>query len=99
MAKILITDGMAEDGVKTLQEAGHDVDPRKLTQEELIEAIPNYDALAVRSATTVTPERTAGAPRLKVVGRAGVGVDNINLKKPLRRCRDECATWQHFISC
>ena len=81
MAKILITDGMADDGVQALQEAGHEVDLRKVTPEELLESIGDYDALAVRSATTVTPEvLAAGAPRLKLVGRAGVGVDNIDLE-------------------
>ena len=50
---------------------------RRITESRLAE----YDALAVRSATTVTPEvLAAGAPRLKLVGRAGVGVDNIDLE-------------------
>jgi D-3-phosphoglycerate dehydrogenase len=80
MAKILITDGMAEDGVQALQAAGHEVDLRKVTADELLAIISKYDALAVRSATTVTPEvLAAGSPRLQLVGRAGVGVDNIDL--------------------
>ena len=81
MARILVTDGMATEGVEALIHAGHDVDERKLSPAELLEIIGEYDGLVVRSATQVTNEvLAAGAPRLKVVGRAGVGVDNIDLK-------------------
>lgn len=81
MAKILVTDGMADEGIQTLSSAGHQVDVRKLNQEELIKEINQYDGLVVRSATQVTPDvLEAGAPKLQVVGRAGVGVDNINLE-------------------
>ena len=53
--------------------------PGKLTEEELFEKIPEYDGMVVRSATTVTPELLEKATNLKVVGRAGVGVDNIDI--------------------
>lgn len=80
MARILVTDGMAEEGVTALQAAGHEVEARKVDADELPGIIGKYDGLVVRSATQVTPEvLAAGAPRLKVVGRAGVGVDNIDL--------------------
>ena len=52
-----------------------------MTPEELIEAIPEYDGLAMRSSTTVTPEVLAAAKNLKVIGRAGIGVDNIDVKE------------------
>ncbi len=81
MAKILITDGMAPEGMEILKQGGHTVDSKKVTAEELVKLIGEYDALAVRSATQVTAAvLKAGAPKLKVVGRAGVGVDNIDLK-------------------
>lgn len=80
MARILATDGIAPDAVQILTEAGHTVDERKLSADELLDVIGNYDGLVVRSATQVTPEViAAGVPNLKLVGRAGVGVDNINL--------------------
>ena len=81
MAKIIATDGMAQEGVDRLIAAGHTVDVKKVSAEELPKIIGDYDALVVRSATIVTPEvLAAGVPRLKIVGRAGVGVDNIDLK-------------------
>ena len=101
MAKILVTDGMAEEGIQTLSSAGHQVDVKKLSQEELIKEISQYDGLVVRSATQVTPDvLEAGAPKLQVVGRAGVGVDNINLDAATqkRRHRHECAARQHSLS-
>ena len=80
MAKILITDGMAAEGIEILKQGGHQIDNKKLTADELLKVIGEYDGLVIRSATQVTPAVVkAGAPRLKVVGRAGVGVDNVDL--------------------
>jgi D-3-phosphoglycerate dehydrogenase len=80
MAKILVTDGMAPEGLDLMKQAGHTVDSKKLTVDELLKIIGEYDGLVVRSATQVTEAvLKAGAPQLKVVGRAGVGVDNIDL--------------------
>ena len=80
MAKILVTDGMAPEGLDLMKQAGHKVDSKKLTVDELLKIIGEYDGLVVRSATQVTEAvLKAGAPQLKVVGRAGVGVDNIDL--------------------
>jgi D-3-phosphoglycerate dehydrogenase len=80
MAKILVTDGMAIEGLELLKAAGHIVDNKKVSADELLKLIGEYDGLVVRSATQVTDAvLTAGAPMLKVVGRAGVGVDNIDL--------------------
>ncbi len=79
MAHILIADGMAQEAVELLVSAGHTVDNRTCDAEDLLASISNYDGLVVRSASIVTPEViAAGAPRLKIIGRAGVGVDNID---------------------
>ena len=70
MAKVLITDGMAQEGLDILINAGHEVDVRSVSAEELASVIGDYDALVVRSATQVTDEvLAAGAIRLKIVGR------------------------------
>ncbi len=80
MARILITDGMAAEGIDILKQGGHTVDVRKLSADELLKAIGEYDGLVVRSATQVTEKVIkAGQPSLKIVGRAGVGVDNVDL--------------------
>jgi D-3-phosphoglycerate dehydrogenase len=77
--KILITDGLEDNGLSILR-ASVQVDDRKgMTAEELSEVIGNFDALIVRSRTRVTPSVFASGRQLKVVGRAGVGVDNIDL--------------------
>ena len=78
-ARILVADPIAADGVDRLRAAGHVDVETGLTSEQLIERIPAYDALVVRSETKVTADVLAAATRLRVVGRAGVGVDNIDL--------------------
>ena len=78
--KILITDGLDGRGQSILR-ASADVDYHdKLSAEELIQLIPEYDALIVRGQTRVTPAVLEAAARLRVIGRAGVGVDNIDLE-------------------
>jgi D-3-phosphoglycerate dehydrogenase len=80
MARILVTDGMAAEGLAILKQGGHTVESRKLTPDELVKCIGDYDGLVIRSATQVTAAVVkAGAPKLKVVGRAGVGVDNVEV--------------------
>lgn len=78
MAKILVTDPLDPLAAQALRKAGHEVDERKLTPEELLREMPKYDALLVRSETKVTKAVFGVGDRLKVVGRAGVGVDNID---------------------
>jgi len=80
--KILVSDNLSKLGVEILQkESGIEVDVNTgLSKEELIKIIPEYDGLIVRSATKVTADVIAAAKNLKVVGRAGVGVDNIDLE-------------------
>ena len=77
--KVIITDGIAKAGVKMLQDAGIEVDERPgLPPADLIQAIPAYDAIIVRSATKVTADVINAGTNLKVVGRAGVGRDNVD---------------------
>jgi D-3-phosphoglycerate dehydrogenase len=80
-AKVLATDGIDECCVKIFQERGHTVDLLKtLPEPELIKIIGNYDGLVVRSATKVNAKVLEHATKMQVVGRAGVGVDNIDIK-------------------
>jgi D-3-phosphoglycerate dehydrogenase len=79
MAKILITDGLDQCALDILSPVA-DVDDRNgISAEDLLQAIADYDALIVRGRTKVTPAVFDAAKKLKVVGRAGVGVDNIDL--------------------
>ncbi len=78
---VLISDPLAEAGLNLLREAGLYVDVRTgLTPDELIAIIPDYDALIIRSGTKVTAEVIRAAANLKVIARAGVGVDNIDIE-------------------
>jgi len=77
--KVLITDGLSEKGQAILRSACQVDDRNEISADELLKVIGDYDALIVRSRTKVTPEVFDAGKKLKVVGRAGVGVDNINL--------------------
>ncbi len=79
--KVLVSDNLSATGVDILKkESGIEVDVNTgLSKEELIKIIPAYDGLIVRSATKVVAEIIESAKNLKVVGRAGIGVDNIDL--------------------
>lgn len=80
MPKVLISDKLSPDATRVFQERGVEVDERfGMTPEELIACIGDYDGLAVRSSTKVTEKVLAAAGRLKVIGRAGIGVDNIDV--------------------
>ena len=80
MPKILISDSLSPRAVEIFNNRGLEVDVKTdLSPDELIACIAEYEGLAVRSATKVTPEVLAAAKNLKVVGRAGIGVDNINI--------------------
>lgn len=77
--KILVSDDVSEKGVALLRQH-FDVDVKtNMTPEQLIECIGEYDGLVTRSQTQVTQEIIDAAAKLKVIGRAGVGVDNINI--------------------
>jgi D-3-phosphoglycerate dehydrogenase len=85
LMKVLVSDSLAEEGVKRLQ-SGADVDViTNLSPEELIETIKNYDALVIRSGTKVTADVIKAADRLKVIGRAGVGIDNVDVEAATKK--------------
>lgn len=78
--KVLVTDSISKEGLEILKEAGITVEERPgITQEDLLNAISDADGLIIRSNTKVTEEVVAAAQRLKVVGRAGSGLDNVNI--------------------
>ena len=83
--KILVSDGLSEAGLKLLATAGEVTANPKITPEELIAALPEFDALVVRSRTKVNTKVIAAGTKLKVIGRAGVGVDNIDVQAATRR--------------
>ena len=86
MARVLVSDPIDKAGVERLAAAGHDVDLKTgLSPEELESIIGDYDALIVRSETKVTAAVIAKAGRLQAVGRAGVGVDNIDIDAATER--------------
>jgi D-3-phosphoglycerate dehydrogenase len=86
MPRVLIADQLSPAAEAILKERGIEVDTRiGLKKDELIAVIGDYDGLAVRSATKVTAEVLAAATRLKVVGRAGIGVDNIDVEAATQR--------------
>ena len=76
---ILITDGLDESGQSILRASANVDDRNNISAEDLLKAIPDYDGLIVRGRTQVTASVMETASRLKVIGRAGVGVDNIDL--------------------
>ena len=79
--KILVSDSLHEKGVEVLEEIpGFEVEVNtSLTHEELLGIIKNYHALVIRSSTKVTAEIIEAADRLKVIGRAGIGLDNVDI--------------------
>ena len=78
--KVLAADGISPKGIELLQKEFEVVVKDKLPAEELLEIIPQFDAIMVRSASKVTKEVIDRATNLKIIGRAGVGVDNIDVK-------------------
>lgn len=80
MIKILANDGIDANGKKILEEAGFTVVTDKIAQENLMTELNNFDAILVRSATKVRKELIDACPNLKLVGRGGVGMDNIDIE-------------------
>lgn len=78
MIKILANDGIHADGKMLLEEAGYEVDTNKVPQSELINVLPNYDVIIVRSDTKVRKELIDACPNLKMIARGGVGLDNVD---------------------
>ena len=80
MARVLVTEKIADSGLALLASAGHEVDVQEgLSPEELLGAIVGAHALIIRSSTQVTAEVLAAGTSLAVVGRAGVGLDNVDV--------------------
>ncbi|MEO0105787.1 MAG: hydroxyacid dehydrogenase [candidate division WOR-3 bacterium] len=77
--KVLISDPIAKEGIEILKKSGFEViEKTGMPPEELIKIIPDFDAIIVRSATKVTKDVIAAGKKLKVIGRAGVGLDNVD---------------------
>ena len=80
--KILICDKIADEGIKLMEEKGYEITKCwALPKTEICEMIGDYDAIIVRSATKVTADLMTDAKKLRVIGRAGEGLDNIDLNK------------------
>jgi D-3-phosphoglycerate dehydrogenase len=83
LSKVLVREPIAEAGIRLLRDRGFEVDVDG--DSNLAETIGDYDAIVVRSATKVTAELIERAERLKVIGRAGVGIDNVDVAAATRR--------------
>ena len=85
MSRLLVSDPLANEGLELLRSQG-DVDVKlRMEPQELLSVIGEYDALVVRSETRVTAEVVDAGGKLQVIGRAGVGVDNIDVGAATRR--------------
>src|SRR5262245_8530636 len=88
MPRILIADKLSKEGVKILESGGPDFEAVcdfEITPEDLIKKIPEYDALVIRSRTTANADVIAAGTKLKVIGRAGVGLDNVDAAAATKR--------------
>jgi D-3-phosphoglycerate dehydrogenase len=84
--KVLVSDKLSEDGLEVFRKAGFECDHLpEITQEEIAETIKNYDAWVVRSRSRATADILARADKLRVIGRAGVGVDNVDVAAASKR--------------
>ena len=85
MAKVLVSDPIDQAGIDILSQVAQVDVNTKLSPEELVKVIPEYDALMLRSGTKVTKEVIEAGTNLKIIGRAGVGVDNIDVPAATRQ--------------
>ena len=86
MDKIIVSDKLSPEGIKILEEAGFKVDCKyKLSPDELKEVIGDYQGIIVRSGTKLTGEIIEKADNLKVIGRAGVGLDNVDIEAATKK--------------
>ncbi|HEY4946465.1 MAG TPA: phosphoglycerate dehydrogenase, partial [Acidimicrobiales bacterium] len=86
MDRVLVTEKLAQPGLDLMAEAGYQVDVQLgLSPEELVAAVVGAQALVIRSATTVTAEVLAAGTDLVVVGRAGIGLDNVDVAAATER--------------
>ena len=84
MPKVIVTDSIDPAGIEILSQVAQVDVKLKLSPEELVAAIPNYDAIMIRSGTQVTKDVIEAGTNLKIVGRAGVGVDNVDIPAATR---------------
>ena len=85
MPKVLVSDRIDQSGIDILSQVAQVDVKTGLSPEELIRIIPDYDALMIRSGTRVTAEMIAAGKQLKIIGRAGVGVDNVDVPSATRQ--------------
>lgn len=86
MSKVLVSDYVSDDGIKILEKEGFEVTyDYKLSREEFLNIIGDYDGIIVRSFTELDKEALDKAKKLKVIGRAGTGYDNIDLAEASKR--------------
>ncbi|MBF2087906.1 MAG: phosphoglycerate dehydrogenase [Synechococcales cyanobacterium K44_A2020_017] len=85
MPKVLVSDPIDKVGIDILSQVAQVDVKTKLSVDELIHCIPEYDALMIRSGTRVTKEVIEAGSQLKIIGRAGVGVDNVDVQAATRR--------------
>jgi D-3-phosphoglycerate dehydrogenase len=86
--RVLVSDSLSETAVQIFRDRGIDVDFQPALgkdKDRLLQVIGDYDGLAIRSATKVTEQVLDAAPRLKVIGRAGIGVDNVDIPMASRK--------------
>lgn len=84
--KVLVKEKVGPSGIEALREAGFEVDLGiDWDEQEFLDKLPEYDGVLIRSATTFTPELIDKATNLKVIGRAGVGVDNVDIAAATKR--------------
>lgn len=84
--KVLVADKISDSGIEKLVTDGYEVDVKTgLSEDELVEIIPEYDAMIVRSATKATRPIIEAGERLKIIGRAGVGIDNVDVAAATER--------------
>ena len=79
MIKVLANDGISKAGQDMLEQAGYEVNTTKIPQDELPEKLNDYDVVLVRSATKIRKDLIDQCPNLKMIGRGGVGLDNIDV--------------------
>jgi D-3-phosphoglycerate dehydrogenase len=85
MPKVLVSDSIDQVGIDILNQVAQVDVNTKLSPEELVQVIPNYDALMIRSGTKVTQAVIEAGQNLKIIGRAGVGVDNVDVPEATRK--------------
>ena len=83
--RILVADELSDEGIAILRGAGEVVVRKGMDEKALHDALAGFDALVVRSATRVTARALEGADRLALIGRAGIGVDNIDVEAATAR--------------